>query len=251
MTGYARVRRRPKALWKSLMVPIQAIMAGLILIFSSLTNAAVNVEEQKIVYMYPTIKNNPVSDKGLFWLESAPKVGSLTLEDWKKILPDKSFVIGVPESHTVQAGLVGGAFRLIKKGIDQPRRPGGIVERDWKKMIVERQEKKQDPPDKGGKIQDVLIWERAIGDIKEKVILKAGEHFGDADSFDKFAGSIKDKLITNPDQLKGLTKAPPAPPKKKSFWDGGDSAQIVLGGGVTMAGLLSLLKILWPVVFAL
>ena len=198
---------RKSSVKRTLALAVLLIMVGL-----SIAKPQAAKAESNIVYLYPTAANNPVEQNGLFWWESHPDWGSLTLPEWAEIIRNQEIIVGVPEHY-----LMGSTMAGDKLG----------------RFIVNKIRGKT-----GGKAdKDVFVYNRKIfrDGIQEEIRVEVGKHFRDNDNFRKFVDTIKDGL-TDPDEIQ---KIPP-----KGSTDDTAQAAMLFGNTMILGGLVLLLKVL-------
>jgi hypothetical protein len=219
-----------------------AIALSLIIIGWFTANPVFNMFKQNdLVYLYPYKNNNPVSENGLFWLESNPELGAYPISVWNIILKNQTKVIAIPEDY----GYVSAT------GLDNL----GQKLSGWITHKVKNRGQQNG-------YSDPFTYRRTVGDVTEEIRVPKDvieRHFKDNnDSFGKFIDQVKNGLTDNEvikdtNQQKEVNKAleqlkkalenantPNTPDEAKMIKLTGDS--LMIGGTVWM--LLKLLPLL-------
>jgi len=171
--------------------------------------------QEFIFYLYPM-------PNGMFWLESNPKLGYATLEEWSSVLPKGEMIIAAKPD--MQLASFGGLDRI-----------GRYV-----------QGKIKGAGTNGKYDKDIFKYRRTVTaeGVTDEVEIEIGKHFRDNDSIEKLISNVRKHLTTDSEETQGIKDIVVVPEQAKDAEQSQAAKAQVLGGGMLITGLFFLGKVL-------
>jgi len=168
-----------------------------------------------IFYLYPHIN-------GMFWLESSPKSGYATLEEWSSVLPDGEMIVAAKPD--IQLASLGGLDRIGKYV------QGKLMGRSYN----------------GRYDKDIFKYRRTVTaeGVTDEVEVEIGKHFKDNDNLEKLIGNVRKHLTTDAGETKDIKDIVVAPEPTKDTKESQAAKIQILGGASLLTGLYMFGKIL-------
>ena len=168
-------------------------------------------------YLYPM-------PNGMFWLESNPKLGYATLKEWSSVLPKGEMIVAVPEN--MQLASMGGLDRIGKYV------QGKLMGKSYN----------------GRYDKDIFKYRRTVTaeGVTDEVEVEIGKHFKDNDNLERLISGVGHHLRTGAEETKDIKdkQFPPMPEPKEASKEEQAAKTQILGGGMLLAGLLMIGKVL-------